>query len=400
MSEVKSDKDGTERLCQALYGRSAKPADYLGGSNAKMLHDAADRLSVPVAGSIERLSSALPPSHVAPRADGYAVLLDDAQSAPEGLWFVGCYTKPDIAMQVTAKNKGRMVPIYFAPPSPPARQLERELADLRHDLERGMANHNADLNAPPSASGETPQQKQFERVLDEIEDFLENQQDVRDGSDGQMLPNAAMSLLTDLRWWRPRPAQGGSDAKIATAPSSTERRFPICKDHTDADWNQPTLDDACILCRLFYLEAQESLLEEWQQRAIKAEDAIKDMERPLDAQMARLNAEVVRLNSENDQHIGLLRAMRHELLEARAMYERAVEHLTRIFCFLNPPIVEAGDKRWAFKNPDANEALQALSDAIRAIPDDLRTAPSSIGAWTAQSASGGSRQGVREDDER
>lgn len=36
--------DGTERLCQALYGRKATPRDYLGGSNAKMLHDAADRI--------------------------------------------------------------------------------------------------------------------------------------------------------------------------------------------------------------------------------------------------------------------------------------------------------------------------------------------------------------------
>ena len=37
--------DGTERLCQALYGRKAKPADYLGGSDAKMLHDAADLIA-------------------------------------------------------------------------------------------------------------------------------------------------------------------------------------------------------------------------------------------------------------------------------------------------------------------------------------------------------------------
>jgi vacuolar-type H+-ATPase subunit E/Vma4 len=36
--------DGTDKLCLALYGRLAKAADYLGGSNAKMLHDAADRI--------------------------------------------------------------------------------------------------------------------------------------------------------------------------------------------------------------------------------------------------------------------------------------------------------------------------------------------------------------------
>ncbi|MFC5423692.1 hypothetical protein ACFPOB_29600 [Bosea eneae] len=37
--------DGTERLCRALYGRKAATRDYLGGSDARMLHDAADRLA-------------------------------------------------------------------------------------------------------------------------------------------------------------------------------------------------------------------------------------------------------------------------------------------------------------------------------------------------------------------
>jgi hypothetical protein len=38
-------------------------------------------------------------------------------------------------------------------------------------------------------------------VLDEIEDYLEQRQDVRDGSDGPRA-NTGMSLLSDLRWWR------------------------------------------------------------------------------------------------------------------------------------------------------------------------------------------------------
>lgn len=42
----------------------------------------------------------------------------------------------------------------------------------------------------------------LEGVLDEIEDYLERHQDVRDGEDGQPRPNEAMSLLSDLRWWR------------------------------------------------------------------------------------------------------------------------------------------------------------------------------------------------------
>lgn len=37
--------DGTDRLCMALYGRPAKPADFLGGADAKMLHDAATRIA-------------------------------------------------------------------------------------------------------------------------------------------------------------------------------------------------------------------------------------------------------------------------------------------------------------------------------------------------------------------
>jgi hypothetical protein len=36
--------DGTGRLCRALYGRKAEPKDYLGGSEATMLHDAATAL--------------------------------------------------------------------------------------------------------------------------------------------------------------------------------------------------------------------------------------------------------------------------------------------------------------------------------------------------------------------
>ncbi|NIO74642.1 MAG: hypothetical protein GTN69_01845 [Armatimonadetes bacterium] len=36
--------NGTDRLCRALYGREARPRDYLGGSSAWMLHDAATRI--------------------------------------------------------------------------------------------------------------------------------------------------------------------------------------------------------------------------------------------------------------------------------------------------------------------------------------------------------------------
>ena len=42
---VPDSADGTERLCLAVYGRPAQPRDFLGGSNAHMLHDAADALA-------------------------------------------------------------------------------------------------------------------------------------------------------------------------------------------------------------------------------------------------------------------------------------------------------------------------------------------------------------------
>ena len=49
VQEGAAQPDGTDRLCRALYGRNATPKDYLGGSQAKMLHDAADRLAHPEA---------------------------------------------------------------------------------------------------------------------------------------------------------------------------------------------------------------------------------------------------------------------------------------------------------------------------------------------------------------
>ena len=122
-------------------------------------------------------------------------------------------------------------------------------------------------------------------LLDELTDYFQQRADVKDGSDGPR-PNREMLLQGRLESEVIRPA----------------RTFTICEDHEDADWNQPAIEGVdCILCRLFYLEAQESLLEEWQQRAKKAEDTIAEIHRPLDAQMARLNETVTRLNEENER---------------------------------------------------------------------------------------------------
>jgi len=39
-------EDGTDRLCHLLYGRSPEPSDYIGGSNARMLHDAVQEIEI------------------------------------------------------------------------------------------------------------------------------------------------------------------------------------------------------------------------------------------------------------------------------------------------------------------------------------------------------------------
>jgi hypothetical protein len=76
--------------------------------------------------------------------------------------------------------------------------------------------------------------------------------------------------------------------------------FPICEPHRVGEYEYPSYDGLdCIHCRVSYLEAQESLLQEWQDRAKAAEEHADEVTRPLDAQMARLNERVVALNEEN-----------------------------------------------------------------------------------------------------
>ena len=115
---------------------------------------------------------------------------------------------------------------------------------------------------------------------------------------GGMRTNGGCRCYKDVRPDMRRIYIERMQAALSALPPSG-RNFPICKDHKSAGWNQPQLeDDDCILCHLFYLEAQESLLEEWQQRAKRAEDALAETKRPLDEQMARLNETVTRLNGE------------------------------------------------------------------------------------------------------
>ncbi len=50
--------DGTDRLCRAVYGRGAQARDYIGGSEARMLHAGADRIAA-LEAEVERLRAAV-----------------------------------------------------------------------------------------------------------------------------------------------------------------------------------------------------------------------------------------------------------------------------------------------------------------------------------------------------
>src|ERR1041385_6106558 len=75
---------------------------------------------------------------------------------------------------------------------------------------------------------------------------------------------------------------------LNTLRSAGGRQLPVCEAHRSGELEWPDLVGGCAPCRIACLAAQESLLEEWQQRAARAEDTIAEIQRPLDAQMARL----------------------------------------------------------------------------------------------------------------
>lgn len=63
---------------------------------------------------------------------------------------------------------------------------------------------------------------------------------------------------------------------------------------------------------------------------------------------------------------------RAERDHAKACLDRAVKILTGIHVLLYPPLTTDGAGRtWAFKSPMMHEQVQALSDRIRAIPDEI-----------------------------
>jgi hypothetical protein len=67
-----------------------------------------------------------------------------------------------------------------------------------------------------------------------------------------------------------------------------------------------------------------------------------------------------------------IEVLRHERDHARGCYDRAVKILAGIHAVIYPAIVKLADGRaFAFNSPLLHEQMQALSDRIRAIPDEL-----------------------------
>lgn len=62
----------------------------------------------------------------------------------------------------------------------------------------------------------------------------------------------------------------------------------------------------------------------------------------------------------------------HERNHARAHLDRAVKILVGIHALLYPTRVEREGKVFQFRSPITEEQMQALSDRIRAIPDETK----------------------------
>lgn len=100
--------------------------------------------------------------------------------------------------------------------------------------------------------------------------------------------------------------------------------------------------------------------------------ALAYAERPLEAECEALEAMFDA--AQKDAEIARLRAA-----HAESSYQRLVRVLTHIHALLHPPGVTMHGQRFTFKSPMLDEQVQALSDRIRAIPDEIAAMEKSNG---------------------
>lgn len=103
---------------------------------------------------------------------------------------------------------------------------------------------------------------------------------------------------------------------------------------------------------------------------------IADLERLVDDRIARISMLTQmegRLRNYWDQEKRRAEIFREERDIARASFDRAVRTLSSIHALLNPPDVTVEGRTYRFDNPAIQlEAYRALSEAIRAIPEELK----------------------------
>ena len=89
------------------------------------------------------------------------------------------------------------------------------------------------------------------------------------------------------------------------------------------------------------------------------------MDEDIEAALMRAGHQIDQLQREN-------RVFRGERDQARARVDRAVELLTSIHSCMYPNAVKMADGRlMVFRPENPHEYMQALSDRIRALPDEL-----------------------------
>jgi hypothetical protein len=89
------------------------------------------------------------------------------------------------------------------------------------------------------------------------------------------------------------------------------------------------------------------------------------MDEELEAALMRAGHQIEQLQREN-------RVLRAERNQARARVDSAVMLLTAIHSCMYPPAVKMEDGRlMVFRPENPHEYLQALSDRIRALPDEM-----------------------------
>lgn len=114
-------------------------------------------------------------------------------------------------------------------------------------------------------------------------------------------------------------------------------------------------------------------IDELEQRVLAGEFALS---RGYDKvnRLRSIHAAVAELIERDERSERLIEVLRHERDHARRCYDGAVKTLAGIHALLYPPPhTNAEGVTFVFHSPHVHEQMQALSDRIRAIPNEIST---------------------------